>query len=243
MISSREEMRINETLSFIPQNCTSILDVGCGDGRITNRLISTYKNICGLDSSKEALKHVLGDKILGNLNSLPFTDKSFNLILCCEVLEHLPSQIYSLALKEIERVAENYIIITVPNTENRKHSSVTCPICRCAFNANRHVRSFSSIKLKSLFSQFKPQLIKPIILTRTYPNIVYQAYNILRPMLSNSFPSTASCPQCGYSLHTTNQKSLTIPSNTFSQRLLFQLKKVAPKKERKSWLVALYERI
>jgi SAM-dependent methyltransferase len=31
----QEELRINETLLIIPEDCSSILDIGCGDGRIT----------------------------------------------------------------------------------------------------------------------------------------------------------------------------------------------------------------
>lgn len=241
-ISLQEEARIKETIALIPKNCSSILDVGCGDGRITNRLISTYRHVCGLDSNKEALKHVVAEKETGRLDSLPFTDKSFNLILCCEVLEHLPVQSYSVALKEIERVSEKYIIITVPNNENRRNSSVTCPYCGCVFNASRHVRSFDVENLKNLFGQFSPQIIKPIVFTKTHFDTVCWASRILNPILGFSFPANAMCPQCGYSIITKNG----IPSNASKTKRKFsfprKITKLIPMKRKGIWLAALYER-
>ena len=43
------------------------------------------------------------------IENLPFEDNSFDLVLCCEVLEHLPDDIYQDALKEIQRVSNEYI--------------------------------------------------------------------------------------------------------------------------------------
>jgi len=47
--------------------------VGCGDGRILNRLDGKYECI-GLDISNEALKYVKTKKIHDSLENLPFAD-------------------------------------------------------------------------------------------------------------------------------------------------------------------------
>jgi ubiquinone/menaquinone biosynthesis C-methylase UbiE len=46
---------------------------------------------------------------------LPFRSKTFSYVLCCEVLEHLPSKALGVKLlKEAERVAKNKVIVSVP---------------------------------------------------------------------------------------------------------------------------------
>jgi len=62
-----------------------------------------------LDISHNALEHVKTEKVQGIIENLPFEDNSFDLVLCCEVLEHLPDDIYQYALKEIQRVSNEYI--------------------------------------------------------------------------------------------------------------------------------------
>jgi ubiquinone/menaquinone biosynthesis C-methylase UbiE len=48
-----------------------------------------------------------------DIYQLPYDDKSFDLILCLEVLEHLKNP--SSALKEIARVASKHLIVSVPS--------------------------------------------------------------------------------------------------------------------------------
>ncbi len=188
--------RIESSLSLIPEDCTSILDVGCGNGRITNQLTSYCKKVVGLDSNKEGLKYVQTDKILGTMESLPFADRSFDSIICCEVLEHLPYKDFPKVLDELERVADRYIIISVPYKQNLRKSMVRCPYCGCEFVPLRHVRSFDLKKSLSLFGSFTAQ------------NYVYcqwhKDYNTLVTMIARllglipRFSPIAVCPQCGY---------------------------------------------
>lgn len=61
--------------------------------------------------------------VLCDACQLPFRDKSFNMVNCSHVLEHLKEPLK--ALKEWKRVAEFKVIIRVPNKtlacEGRKH--------------------------------------------------------------------------------------------------------------------------
>ncbi|MFA5358409.1 MAG: class I SAM-dependent methyltransferase [Patescibacteria group bacterium] len=98
----------------------NIIDIGCGEGFTLDRIqkSSINKELVGIDSSLVAVN--LGKELfpqldlrLGNIYQLPFPDKSFDLVVCTEVLEHLenPSQ----ALQEIVRMAKKYIILSVPH--------------------------------------------------------------------------------------------------------------------------------
>lgn len=240
-VSCQEEKRVTEIISLVPAYCSSILEVGCGDGRITNRL--TGGKVIGLDSSREALRHVKAEKILGSVEFLPFTDESFDLVLCCEVLEHLPFEIYPKAIKEIERVAATYIIVTVPNNEDLKSSSVICPQCGCIFNVSRHLRSFNPESLKRIFSQFSLQLLQPCLPARGYPPWLIKGAKLFKIIPDTPFPPNGLCPQCGYSLLSATCSAYAAPEGSRLVRLLRPMARmVVPTKKAGGWLMALFQR-
>ena len=94
-----------------------MLDLGCGEGRHIFGLMEKFPDLkcIGLDPHIESLdKAFEGLKFLesisnsktnflsGSAYSLPFSDDSFDLVVCSEVLEHLHD--YKDAIKEINRV-------------------------------------------------------------------------------------------------------------------------------------------
>lgn len=81
-----------------------ILDCGCGFGSFYN--LTKDSNTIYLDISLNLLKkfNIKTNKICGDILNLPFKDKSFDLILCIDVLEHVD---YKKALSEIKRVLKN----------------------------------------------------------------------------------------------------------------------------------------
>jgi len=193
-LSLQEEERIRQTISLIPEDVSSILDVGCGDGRITNCLVPRCSRVTGLERSEEALRHVKTEKILGSIDSLPFQDRSFDLVFCCEVLEHLPFTAYAKALAEIEKVATKYIIVTVPNNEDIGQALVTCPHCGCVFHPWGHLRRFRLEDMANLFDEFSVQvtrLYQPR--GKVYPSFMIKIGKLLK--LVPAFPADALCPQ------------------------------------------------
>lgn len=69
-----------------------ILDAGCGTGGTLNFLRDAgYKKVTGIDKSKTALAfcRTRGHKTFqGSVNNLPFKDKSFDAVICMDVLYH-----------------------------------------------------------------------------------------------------------------------------------------------------------
>ncbi len=94
-----------------------ILDVGCGEGFTIERLDSDF-SIHGIDNDLSSLLEARGrnpnsDFYLGDIRDLPLASHVFPLILCLEVLEHLPDP--HPALKELRRVTSRHCLISVPH--------------------------------------------------------------------------------------------------------------------------------
>jgi ubiquinone/menaquinone biosynthesis methyltransferase len=71
------------------------LDVGCGTGVLEESLVSDHGNIIGLDLTEEMLRFAqrkgipsLESLCLGDAESLPFRDGSFDLVLSCYVVKY-----------------------------------------------------------------------------------------------------------------------------------------------------------
>lgn len=101
--------------------CSTLLDAGCGEGFVIDRLARRHPDlkITGVDISEEAIEYAkehFGDKgrfRSGSVYKLPFSDKSFDAVLCSEVLEHVDDP--NRAVAELKRVARDSVIITVPH--------------------------------------------------------------------------------------------------------------------------------
>jgi SAM-dependent methyltransferase len=242
--------RITKTIESIPVATKTILDIGCGNGAFINKLAyefpDRFERIVGLDSSSEALTYVETEKVNGKINSIPFGPKSFDLVSCLEVLEHLPHKDFYEGISEIQRLSRKYILITVPNDEILENSLVLCPKCCCAFNPCYHVRSFSEEDLVNLFPDFNAITIKtigPVQTSYRYHDFFY----FLRLGARKPVPSTHSiCPQCGYQ---EKSKATNInfarKSSIFDFIRLFSFLKpiILKKREEKIWLLALYTRV
>ncbi|AKG22716.1 glycosyltransferase [Calothrix sp. 336/3] len=138
-----------DILSLIPQDTQSILDVGCGNGLITNALPDSI-HIVGVDSSEEALKSVTKESYVGSITNLPFPDNSFDLVMATDVIEHLVDDIYFKSISELFRVASKYVLISVPHAEQLEKSFVKCASCGNVYHINHHQRSYREKELLDL---------------------------------------------------------------------------------------------
>jgi SAM-dependent methyltransferase len=101
---------------------TCLLDAGCGEGFVLKYLQEQHLPLSGVmggDSSAEAL--VWGRANLQHnapltrmdIHHLPFPGNSFPLVICLEVLEHLPDS--TVGLRELARVSSDYVLLSVPH--------------------------------------------------------------------------------------------------------------------------------
>ncbi len=97
----------------------SILEVGCGEGFVLSILKEVFPQakLLGVDISRQALdkaKQRVPQAVLelADASKLNYDDNSFDLVVCLEVLEHLPDP--TVVAQEMLRVSKKYIIISVP---------------------------------------------------------------------------------------------------------------------------------
>jgi len=82
-----------------------VLDAGCGSGRTLQELVD-YGAVSGIELDAESAelarsrKH--GEVQIGRLEELPWSDATFDLITCLDVIEHVPDDVAALA--ELRRV-------------------------------------------------------------------------------------------------------------------------------------------
>lgn len=101
-----------------------ILEVGCGTGDLGLFVSKNSKEYVGIDFSlnslkiaqkykKDKMQYVCSDAVF-----LPFKEKHFDVVLCSEVLEHIPH--YAPVLHECFRVLRFFgkLLITIPNKYN-----------------------------------------------------------------------------------------------------------------------------
>lgn len=119
-----------------------ILDVGCGKGFLLHEFTRALPGaqIAGLDVSSYALAHAM-DEVKpfvqeGNATSLPYPDKSFDLVVSINTLHNLRLPELEKALQEIERVSRghSYILMDGYRNEQEKVNLLYWQLtCECFF--------------------------------------------------------------------------------------------------------------
>jgi ubiquinone/menaquinone biosynthesis C-methylase UbiE len=120
----------------------AVLDVGCGEGVVTERLARLLPSakVLGVDADETHLRVEWDARAVPNLSfaagsayDLPFPDGSFDLVCAVEVLEHLERPRDALA--EMSRVAERALLLSVPNEPSWRISHML---------AGRNLRDFGN---------------------------------------------------------------------------------------------------
>jgi len=99
--------QIDEVLELKPK---TVLEVGVGNKIVFDRLQREGVEIQTLDIDKE-----LNPDFAGSVENMPLEDNSFDVILCAEVLEHLPFKNFEKALLELKRVSKKYLVLSLPH--------------------------------------------------------------------------------------------------------------------------------
>jgi SAM-dependent methyltransferase len=111
---------LNTVWRSLDKQSRSILDLGCGRGE-PMRYLGRHKELysVGVDIWKPTILEAKGklshdDYLLCDIKKLPVKTKSFDTVMCLEVLEHLDKESGLNLLREMESIARNQVIISTP---------------------------------------------------------------------------------------------------------------------------------
>jgi ubiquinone/menaquinone biosynthesis C-methylase UbiE len=133
----------------------TVLEVGCGEGRLAQHLVTRGPRpmrFVACDVELTAARQDLDGLIelrQASIYALPFEDASFDLVVCCEVLEHLTDPARGLA--EVTRVARRGVIVSTPREPLwRTMNMMRGKYLRDLGNTPGHVQHFSRRGLRAL---------------------------------------------------------------------------------------------
>jgi ubiquinone/menaquinone biosynthesis C-methylase UbiE len=92
-----------------------VLDAGCGSGELSVYAKNLDGNVVSLDISKSYLKRVrslVDARICASSDLLPFRPNFFDIVICADVIEHIPA--YDKVISELHRVSKGLVVITTP---------------------------------------------------------------------------------------------------------------------------------
>ncbi len=112
---SRETINEGIKRSLASLDLSRVIDVGCGDGRVS-RLIPSTSLYVGADFSQKLIGRAAthGSFLLADLSSpLPFAPHSFSAVLCYAALHHLPDRLSPLISMANLLKPSGHIVISV----------------------------------------------------------------------------------------------------------------------------------
>ena len=169
------------------------LDIGCGTGRNITTFLKKCKRVEGMDYTPGMLKHAQKifkesnnvDLMIGDVQSLPFSDEAFDLVGCFKALPHV--QGVEKALSEISRVSKKGSTIFL-----EFYSPYSF---RWLLNQMKHYTKWHSVKHATQLIENVNLKVKKVYGTRTFMVTEFLCYlpggfyifNYLENLFTNTF--------------------------------------------------------
>lgn len=191
----------HKILEIIPKDVGNILDVGCGGGSLMIFLLKQNRfRVEGVDTSAAGVHHIVNNLKLkategSALDLHAFEDHSFDMVICSEVLEHIPVKDWETALKELRRVSKKYVLTTNPYKEKLRYHQVVCQDCDTRFNPIGHIHSIDERFIQENMEPYVDTVSIHYSGMRDWFSVIYS--DVIRAMglqMVNSLQ--VSCPIC-----------------------------------------------
>jgi hypothetical protein len=100
--------QITEVLAVKPTTC---LEVGVGAGFVRDVLSKQGVKVTTVD-----IDQGLGVDRVGDVRDLPCQDREFDVVLCSQVLEHIPWPAVPSAIAELRRICRTHSVVSLPQS-------------------------------------------------------------------------------------------------------------------------------
>jgi len=104
----------------------TVLEIGVGTGIVSDALRRLGIAVTTVDVEPSVCPDVLAD-----VRRMPFEDQSFDVAVCCQVLEHLPFEDFGDALRELRRVTRGQLVLSLPDQDRYFELTVRLPKLGC----------------------------------------------------------------------------------------------------------------
>jgi ubiquinone/menaquinone biosynthesis C-methylase UbiE len=148
---------IIEQTSHAAKPATNPLEVGAGEGVISQKLYKRFGSAVGLDLPDAGLREEWRSRpgphyLHADAERMPFDDRQFDLIVCVEVLEHLRNP--EVGLRELARVSSRHLVLSVPREPIfRGCNLVTGRYVKDLGNTPGHLNHWSTASFVTFVSQ------------------------------------------------------------------------------------------
>ena len=206
--SQAEQQRIADLMQLVPQGVVTALDVGARDGYISAQLADRSMQVTALDLEKPVIADSRVHCVKGDITALDWADSSFDLVLCAEVLEHIPPQLLARGCAELQRVAKRYLLIGVPYRQDIRHGQTTCQACGGINPPWGHVNRFDEARLQALFPSCTFEQISLVGTAEMGTNAVAAALMTCAGNPYGTYSQDEPCTHCGAQLGRPPPRSL-----------------------------------
>ncbi len=195
--SPREQERIQDLLASLPKGYRSALDIGARDGYISNLLTREFAEVTALDLEMPEVSNKNVKTVRGDITKLDYPDNAFDVVVCTEVLEHIPSHLLEHACRETSRVAKHAVLVGVPYRQDRRLGATYCVFCNKPNPRWGHVNDFDEARLKGLFAGLTPIRTSFVGRTKERTNAL-SAYLMLKARnVWGTYEQDEACIHCG----------------------------------------------
>lgn len=145
-----------------PKRGESILELGCGSGYYSKKIVSRKAILTTTDISENYVKQTKkfvgksgrANYLVADATKLLFNSNSFDKVLFTEVIEHIPN--YEKSLKEIKRVLKpgGQLIISTPSRYSPMNIAYNIKRKIKKFTFNEHVHEFTPHEFVELVGKY-----------------------------------------------------------------------------------------
>lgn len=145
---------------------SSVIEIGCGNGKTSAALLEKGFEVTGIDFSENAINHCAETfpemrSVCASSTALPFADREFDGAVLVHILEHLDDDELKATVEEVRRVLkENGKVLVRAFTEDDMRHGNGIRINGFDVRNGIRYRYFSEKDIKKLFSDFDPASVR-----------------------------------------------------------------------------------